>query len=341
MNFDLQQNVSLKRFNTFGVEAHARHFVRVDSVVQLEALRVHPLWDAGPRLILGGGSNLLLAQDFDGLVVQIAIAGRSLVREDASAWIIQAGAGENWDRFVRWTLASGWPGLENLALIPGTVGAAPIQNIGAYGVELKDRFEALEGFEVETGQIVTLNKQQCRFAYRDSIFKGDLKGRVVITGVHFHLPRNWQAALDYGDIRSELVQRHLTQPSAQDVADIVTAIRRAKLPDPAVIGNAGSFFKNVLVSEEQHAVLKAQHPELVSYPQADGGFKLAAGWLIDQCGWKGCSLDGRAAVHDKQALVLVNRGGATGADILALAHAVQDSVRQQFGVVLEPEPVIV
>ncbi len=333
--------MSLKRFNTFGVEALARHFVRIDSMAQLAELRAHPLWSEGPRLIIGGGSNLLLTRDFEGLVVQIAITGRDLARVEDSDWVVQAGAGENWDSFVRWTLASGWPGLENLALIPGSVGAAPIQNIGAYGVELKDRFDALEGMDVETGQVVTLNKEQCRFGYRDSIFKGDLKSRIVITGIRFRLPKNWQAVLDYGDIRSELTQRHLTQPSAQDVADIVTAIRRAKLPDPAVIGNAGSFFKNPVVLAEQHSLLKTHHPGLVSYSQPDGGFKLAAAWLIDQCGWKGRSLDGRAAVHDRQALVLVNRGGASGADILALAHAVQDNVRQRFEVELEPEPVIV
>ena len=242
-----------------------------------------------------------------------------------------------------WTLEQGLPGLENLALIPGTVGAAPVQNIGAYGVELKDRFESLDAVDLVTGRAVTLDASACRFGYRDSVFKQGgfegLAGKSLITRVRLRLPRPWQPVLGYLDLERKRAETGIAQPDARTIFDWVCAIRRAKLPDPAVVGNAGSFFKNPVVSAEQCRDIIDRDPEIVHYPLPDGSCKLAAGWLIDACGWKGKSV-GRAGVYDKQALVLVNRGGASGAEVLTLARAIQESVYGRFGIRLEPEPVI-
>jgi UDP-N-acetylmuramate dehydrogenase len=333
----LQQLVSLRPFNTFGIEARARHYVRVTSTEQLLAVFADPALAAMPRLVLGGGSNLLLTKDFDGLVLHMALAGRELVGEDDSHCFVRAAAGETWHDFVQWTLAQGWGGLENLSLIPGTVGAAPIQNIGAYGVETKDVFHSLTVFDPASGSIRVMDKAACRFAYRDSVFKHE--GReLIILDVTFALPKAWRANTAYGELAQEL--HGIDVPAPQQVADAVIAIRRRKLPDPAVIGNAGSFFKNPVVPAEQCAELLARFPALVHHKQADGSEKLAAGWLIDQCGWKGRSL-GAAGVYAKQALVLVNHGGATGADVVKLAQAIQDDVAARYGVRLEPEPVFI
>jgi len=266
------------------------------------------------------------------------------VAEQRDAWIVEAGAGERWHDTVAWTLAHGWPGLENLALIPGSVGAAPVQNIGAYGVELKDRFHSLDAVDLVTGRSVTLDAAACRFGYRDSVFKhegfGGLAGKSVITRVRFRLPRPWQPVLGYLDLDRKRAETGIAEPDAQTIFDWVCAIRRAKLPDPAVIGNAGSFFKNPVVSAEQCRDIIGRDPEIVHYPMPDGSCKLAAGWLIDACGWKGKTV-GRAGVYEKQALVLVNRGGASGAEVVTLARAIQESVYGRFGIRLEPEPVIV
>jgi UDP-N-acetylmuramate dehydrogenase len=266
--------------------------------------------------------------------------GCEIMGNDAAHTIVRAQAGENWHAFVQWTLAQGLPGLENLSLIPGSVGAAPIQNIGAYGSEVAEFFHSLTLFDFLTGETRVLSREECRFGYRDSIFKHALRDRAVIIDVSFALPREWQPNLRYAELVTELGTRGVSNPIARDIADAVIAIRRRKLPDPAEIGNAGSFFKNPVVSGDQHALLVARYPQLVSYPQPDGSVKLAAGWLIDQCGWKGKSL-GPAGVHEKQALVLVNRGGSTGFQILLLANQIRDDVRQRFGVQLAPEPVIV
>jgi UDP-N-acetylmuramate dehydrogenase len=263
------------------------------------------------------------------------------VREDDDAWYVEAAAGEPWHDFVAWTLAQGLPGLENLALIPGTVGAAPIQNIGAYGLEMCERFASLRAVELETGAVVELDADACRFGYRDSFFKREGRDRFVITSVTFRLPKVWQPRAGYADIARELAaggHADAAAPSAQAIFDAVVAVRRAKLPDPLQLGNAGSFFKNPVVEATQFEALKVKEPEVVSYPQPDGRVKLAAGWLIDRCGWKGRAM-GAAAVHERQALVLVNRGGASGAEVLALAKAVQRDVLARFGVELEAEPV--
>ena len=344
MPFDLRHDVSLEGFNTFGIAARARHFATIDSVDALATLRASPLWNDGPRLVLGGGSNVLFTKDFDGLVVRVAIMGRGLHAEDAEHRLVAAGAGEPWDGFVRYTLASGWPGLENLAFIPGSVGAAPVQNIGAYGVELDQRFAWLDAFDVETGEVARMDASMCGFAYRDSVFKHALRGRALITRVVFRLPMRWDARLDYGDVRARLATQGIANPCATDVADAVTAIRREKLPDPATLGNAGSFFKNPVVTRAAFDTLRAEAPSAIGHAQPDGSIKLAAAWLIEQCGWRGKSLagsSGRAAVHDRHALVLVNRGGATGADVLALAEAIRGSVADRFGIALEIEPAIV
>ena len=334
----LERDVALQPFNTFGIAARAAWFAIVGTPLQLTALMALPEWRRLPRFVLGGGSNLILAGDYEGLMLRVRLTGRRLSAEDERAWYVRAGAGEDWSDFVRWTLEQGWPGLENLALIPGTVGAAPVQNIGAYGLEMAERFHRLEAVDLESGATVTFDRDACRFGYRDSVFKR-ATACYLITAVTFQLPKRWRPVLDYADVTRELATRELTRPTARDIAAAVTAIRSRKLPDPARIGNAGSFFKNPQVEAATFRRLMARYPGLPHYPQADGRVKLAAGWLIEQCGWKGKAL-GPAAVYDQQALVLVNRGGARGEDVLRLARAIQDSVRAAFGLELEPEPVI-
>lgn len=336
----IESRVSLREHNSFGLPAVARTLVRVRSEADVRRVVDHPEFGRAPKLILGGGSNLVLTRDVDAVVLKIEIEGRRLVAETDDAWIVEAGAGERWHDLVAWTLEQGLPGLENLALIPGTVGAAPVQNIGAYGVELKDRFHSLDVVDLITGRSVTLDAAMCRFGYRDSIFKQDLAGKSVVTRVRLRLPKPWVPALGYLDLERKMAETGNTHPDARTIFDWVCTIRRAKLPDPAAIGNVGSFFKNPVVSAEQCRDIIDRDPEIVHYPLPDGSVKLAAGWLIDACGWKGKSV-GRAGVYERQALVLVNRGGASGAEVVTLARAIQESVYGRFGIRLEPEPVIV
>ena len=350
----VENQVPLQPFNTFGIQARAHQMVRIGGVADLQALhRAHPAWLRSAPLVLGGGSNLVLTGDVQQLVIKVDIAGRALVAETPTHWVVQAGAGEQWHPFVAWTLAQGWPGLENLALIPGTVGASPVQNIGAYGVELQDRFHSLDAVDLHSGEVFSLNAAQCGFGYRDSVFKHapgqqgtlGLAGRALITHVRFALPKRWVPEVGYLELARRAEQVGAGQPlTAQDVFDWVCDIRRAKLPDPAVLGNAGSFFKNPTVTAEQCADIIGRDPKVVHYPLADGRIKLAAGWLIDACGWRGKSI-GQAGVYDKQALVLVNRGGAdtpvTGGEVMTLAKAIQTSVYERFGLQLEIEPVVV
>ena len=336
----IESGVSLKPYNTFGLPAVAHTLVRVTSDADVRRVVDHPTLGLAPKFVLGGGSNIILTRDMPQLVLKVEVMGRRLVEERADAWIVEAGAGENWHEFVLWTLAQGHPGLENLALIPGTVGAAPVQNIGAYGLELQDRFESLDAVDLVTGRSVTLGAAICAFGYRDSVFKHSLAGRTVITRVRFRLPKAWRPVLGYLELERKQNETGIARPSAQQIADWVIAIRRAKLPDPALIGNAGSFFKNPVVTPEQCRDIIGRDPAVVHYPMADGSVKLAAGWLIDACGWKGKTVGG-AAVYEKQALVLVNRGGAIGAEVMTLARAIQESVYGRFGIRLEPEPVVV
>ena len=353
----VHNNVSLQPFNTFGIAARARDLAVVDSKHSLQAL-VTSDWMSAQRglgrgvFVLGGGSNIVLSADVQAVVLKIEIAGVSLVSETDKHWVVQAGAGVDWHEFVCWTVAQGWFGLENLALIPGKVGASPVQNIGAYGVELQDSFHELDAIDLRTGHAFTLNAAQCAFAYRDSVFKHapasqhamGLKGRAAITHVRFALPKAWTPTLSYLDLQRKVEQTGITEPSAQQVLDWVVAIRSAKLPDPKVIGNAGSFFKNPTVTEDQCDDIIGREPNVVHYPLADGRIKLAAGWLIDACGWRGKTV-GLAGVYDKQALVLINKGSpdnpVSGGEVMTLAKAIQTSVFERFGIMLEPEPEVV
>jgi len=336
----IETGVSLKAYNTFGLPAVARTLVRVASDADVRQVVDHPEFGRAPKFILGGGSNIILTRDMPQLVLKVEVRGMRLVEERADAWIVEAGAGETWHDLVAWTLTQGWPGLENLALIPGTVGAAPVQNIGAYGVELKDRFESLDAVDLVTGRSVTLRESICAFGYRDSEFKRSLANRSVITRVRLRLPRPWRPVIGYLDLERKIAETGITAPSALQIFDWICTIRRAKLPDPAQVGNAGSFFKNPVVTPEQCRDIIGRDPAVVHYPMPDGSVKLAAGWLIDACGWKGKSVGG-AAVYEKQALVLVNRGGAIGSEVMTLARAIQESVYGRFGIRLEPEPVVV
>ena len=334
----VERAVSLERRTTLALPGQAAFYAEIRAATQLAQLA----GSHGPRqFVLGAGSNLVLGGDFDGLILHMAIAGRQLLGEDAEAWYVYAGAGENWHQLVSWTLQQGWPGLENLALIPGTVGAAPIQNIGAYGLEVADRVLSLDAVDMLTGRTIRLDRADCRFAYRDSVFKQEgwhLDARLVVIGVTFRLPKAWRPLTGYGDVAAELDRRQIADPTATQIAAAVSNIRSRKLPDPATLPNAGSFFQNPLVDAALGERLAQAYPDLPRYPQADGRVKLAAGWLIEHSGWKGRNL-GRVGMYEKQALVLVNRGGACGAEVLALAHAVQADVRARFHVELTPEPV--
>ena len=356
----VENNVPLQFCNTFGILARAHTLVRAHSVQDVFDLIAAPQLARQPVFVLGGGSNIVITGDVKPVVLKMEIKGMRLVEETDRDWIVEVGAGEVWHDAVAWTLQNGYPGLENLALIPGTVGAAPVQNIGAYGVELQDRFDSLDAIDLATGKAFSLNAAQCAFGYRDSIFKhapqapaegaGDLPrgmglvGRAVITHVRFRLSKAWKPELGYLDLERKRAELGIEHPTAQQIFEWVCAIRQAKLPDPKVIGNAGSFFKNPTVTLDQCADIIAREPKIVHYPMADGSIKLAAGWLIDACGWKGKSI-GNAGVYDKQALVLVNRGtgedSVTGGEVMTLARAIQTSVYERFGIRLEPEPVVV
>lgn len=339
-SLSIQTNFPLREYNTFGIAAKAASYLPITDVQLLPDLYAAGRLAQQPLLVLGGGSNILFTADFPGLVLHMCNRGISIAAEDDNAVYVRAAAGENWHAFVLWTLQRGLGGLENLSLIPGTVGASPIQNIGAYGVEVKDSLHSLTYFDLVSGEMITLDNQACQFAYRDSVFKRALHGRAIIVDVCFALPKHWQPNLRYAELAQELSARGVIHPDPRTISDAVIAIRSRKLPDPAAIGNAGSFFKNPLVSAPQRAALLEQYPQLVSYPQPDGSYKLAAGWLIDQCGWKGKAV-GSAGVYEKQALVLINRGSARGDEVVALARAIQADVKQRFGVQLEPEPVFV
>lgn len=340
----VESGVSLRTFNTFGLPAVARSLVRITSEADVRRVLGHPEFGRAPKFVLGGGSNLVFTRDVQALVLKVEVPGRRIVEVRTDAVIVEFGAGERWHDAVMWTLSHGFGGLENMALIPGTVGAAPVQNIGAYGLELKDRFESLDAVDLVTGRTVTIGAAHCHFGYRDSIFKqpasvGGLAGKSVITRVRLRLPLPWVPTLGYLDLQRRMDETGNHTPTPMEIADWVIAIRSAKLPDPAVIGNAGSFFKNPVVSEAQCRDIIARDPHLVHYAMPDGSFKLAAGWLIDACGWKGKSI-GDAGVYEKQALVLVNRGAATGGEVVTLARAIQESVYGRFGIRLEPEPVV-
>lgn len=334
----IQENFPLTSLNTFGIPANARFYAAPETEAELRELLAMARERALPLMVLGGGSNVVFAGDFQGLVLQPAMRGVHVLEENEETVLVEAGAGERWHDFVQATLAQGWSGLENLSLIPGTVGAAPIQNIGAYGVEIADRLHSLSTLEIVTGLPREFSWEACRLAYRDSVFKQEEAGRQVITRVRFRLLKKPVVNIAYGDIRQELAAAGIQEPSPRQVADAVIAIRQRKLPAPETLGNAGSFFKNPVIPRSQYEILLARFPALVAYPQGEQ-VKLAAGWLIEQAGWKGRRI-GPVGSYEKQALVLVNHGGASGADVMAVARAIQHDVQERFGVSLDIEPLV-
>lgn len=334
----IQENISLKKFNTFGIDVFARYFMEVNTIADIQNLMDDKINGSRTRLVLGGGSNILFTRDFNGIVVKNKISGIQLIQEDAESYFLKVGAGELWHTFVMYCVENNYGGVENLSLIPGSVGAAPIQNIGAYGVEQKEVFYELEAVSLEENKVVTITKDECKFGYRDSIFKKEAKDKFIITSVTFKLFKKWMPNSSYGAINMELEKMGIKDVSLQAISQAVCNIRRSKLPDPEKIGNAGSFFKNPVVSNEKFVSLQGDFPSIIAFKDVNG-MKLAAGWLIEQCEWKGKSF-GEYGVHKDQALVLVNYGGANGSEIYELSGEILESVHRKFGVRLEREVVI-
>ena len=332
---EIQEHISLKPYNTFGIDVPASHFVEIDSVETLqEILRTEGLPEP---FVLSGGSNLLLTGPLQALVLYINIPGKEIIRETERESIVRSMAGENWHDLVLWTLDQGLGGIENLALIPGKAGTAPIQNIGAYGVEIKDVFEACEAIEIATGELRRFKRDECAFGYRDSFFKREGKGKFIIVSIELRLSRKDHAvSTSYGAISAELEEQGIIQPGPADIAKAVIAIRGRKLPDPSKLGNSGSFFKNPVIPSQTYASLKKSFPQLPGYPQDGENTKIPAGWLIEQCGFKGYR-SGDAGVHKRQALVLVNYGNASGEDLLNLARNIQETVYRKYSIALQPE----
>lgn len=332
----VQKDVQLKPFNTFGIEATAKYFIEVSSINQLQEILQSPDYQSTERLILGGGSNMLLTKDFDGLVIKIAIKGFEVVNENEDNIWIKAGAGLGWHDLVMQCVNQNYAGMENLSLIPGTVGAAPMQNIGAYGIEIKEVFEELQALEIATGEIKNFDKAMCNFGYRESIFKHEAKGKYIILNVTFKLNKRPTFHIEYGAIKDTLAEMNISEMSIKSISDAVIHIRQSKLPNPAEIGNAGSFFKNPEIPNTQFEALKAQFPTIPAYPVSETTTKVPAGWLIEQAGWKGQRF-GNVGVHAKQALVLVNYGGGKGEEIKDLSQKIQASVKEKFGIQLSAE----
>lgn len=332
---EILEDYSLKPYNTFGIDVRARYFTEALSEEEIIKLAKNLREDFHPLLVLGGGSNILFTKDFPGTVMKISTKGISVIKEDDDSVWVKAEAGENWDDLVKFCVEKGWGGLENLSAIPGNAGTSPVQNIGAYGVEMKDTFDELEAFDLTSKEKRTFKNDECEFGYRESIFKLKQKGRFIILNVTFCLSKKPHLFLDYGNIREELTRMNIDHPDIANVREAVCQIRARKLPDPDVIGNAGSFFKNPVILQDQFEILKKSFPGIVSFPQS-GKIKLAAAWMIEQCGWKGKRI-GNAGVHATQPLVLVNHGNATGTEIMNLGEEIKKSVFERFGVNLETE----
>jgi UDP-N-acetylmuramate dehydrogenase len=333
----IKNNHSLEKYNSFGIKANSRYFCKIEKNAHIDALLEGCQQVEHPLLLLGGGSNLLFINNYKGITAVIANKGITIVDEDDDYTYIKVAAGENWHQFVRWTVENGYAGLENLSFIPGTVGAAPMQNIGAYGVELADSLYQLKAIELQTGNAKIFTQQECVFQYRDSFFKSTAMGKYLIQSITIKSPKKPQWKIDYAGLKQRLAGQAI---NALTISNSVMALRQTKLPDPILLGNAGSFFKNPLLNTKQWQTLKQQYPALSGYPQADGSMKTSAAWLIEQCGWKG-KRQGDAGVYEKHALVLVNHGNATGKEIWQLASDIITSVNDQFGVKLEAEPRII
>ncbi|MGB1308770.1 MAG: UDP-N-acetylmuramate dehydrogenase [Oceanihabitans sp.] len=330
----IKHNISLKKYNTFGIDVSAKHFASVGTLKDLK----HILLQEFPnKLILGGGSNMLLTKNVDALVIHLNLKGIQIVSEKESHVLVKAEAGENWHEFVLWCINNNFGGLENMSLIPGNVGTAPIQNIGAYGVELKDSFVACEALEIKTLKTKTFSNAECNFGYRNSVFKQEFKGQYIITNVTFKLSKqNHNLRTNYGAIQEELDKNNISKPSIKDISNAVIAIRQSKLPDPKEIGNSGSFFKNPIVEKEIFQALQLNFPNIPNYPVSENTVKIPAGWLIEKAGFKGKRF-GNYGVHKKQALVLVNYNDAKGSDILKLSQIIQDTVKRIFNIAIETE----
>jgi UDP-N-acetylmuramate dehydrogenase len=331
----IQNNFSLKKYNTFGIEAKAKQFVAVHSLVDLKTvLQEH---QADPKFILGGGSNMLLTQDIQALVIHIDLKGKKVLKDEGDFVWVESQAGENWHEFVLWTIDQNFGGLENMSLIPGNVGTTPVQNIGAYGTEIKDTFVSCEAMTIATQEMKTFTKEDCHFGYRESIFKHEAKDQFIITSVVFKLTkRNHNINTSYGDITKELEKQNVLTPTLKDVSNAVIAIRQSKLPDPKELGNSGSFFKNPIIPKEQYEKAHSLHPEMPHYVISETEVKVPAGWLIERAGFKGKRF-GDAGIHKNQALVLVNYGNATGQEILAVSKDIQATVLKEFGILIEAE----
>jgi UDP-N-acetylmuramate dehydrogenase len=329
----IKENISLKNYNTFGISVNAKRFISVDSVYQLQQL----LKVEKNLFLISGGSNMLLTKDIEELVVHVDIKGISIDREDNNDIYITVNAGENWHELVLWCVSNNYGGIENLSLIPGNVGTCPIQNIGAYGVEVKDTITKVEALEIETGKLIQFSNTECKFGYRNSIFKNTEKGKYIITSVSFKLTKsNHQTNITYGAIETELSSKEITKPTLKDISDAVIAIRKSKLPDPKEIGNSGSFFKNPVITKTQFLKLQNEYPSIPSYSVSEAAIKVPAGWLIEQAGFKGKRF-GDYGVHKKQALVLVNYGNASGKEIHQLAQKIQETILHTFDISLEIE----
>ena len=332
---EILQHFSLKNYNTFGIEAFAKQFVSVHSSEELAMILKQ--YSNEKKFVLGGGSNMLLTKDIDALVIHLDIKGKKIVQEDADFVWVEGQAGENWHEFVLWTIENNFGGLENMSLIPGNVGTTPIQNIGAYGTEIKDTFVSCEAMRIDTQEIKTFDNKSCHFGYRESVFKNEVKDQYIITSVVFKLTkRNHKINISYGDINAELAKNNITNPTLKDVSNAVIAIRKSKLPDPKELGNSGSFFKNPIVSKKAFEAIHAKFPEMKYYDVSETEVKVPAGWLIEQAGFKGKRF-GDAGIHKNQALVLVNYGNATGQEILTISKTIQETILSTFGILIETE----
>ena len=331
----MQENISIQAFNTFGIDVKARYYFSLQTLTQLEELASLPAIQSS-RLVLGGGSNVLFTRDFNGIVIHNQLRGIEVVEEDDDTIWVKAAAGENWHSFVLHCIENNWCGIENLSLIPGKVGASPMQNIGAYGVEIKDVFHELEAWNIQKEQVDTFDREDCQFGYRESVFKHDLKNQYLILSVTFRLSKRPNINVSYGAIEEVLNTMGVENPGIKEVSNAIIAIRQSKLPDPAEIGNAGSFFKNPVVSDNFASRLLSRYPHMPSYKVSEGEVKIPAGWLIEQAGWKGKRFN-NYGVHEKQALVLVNYGGAKGQEIVDLSHEIQRDVQEKFGIIINPE----